>query len=201
MMVGFPGAGKSFFASQFAETFNAPRISIDRMRSDIFTNPTYSKDEDELIKRLTDVQVQELSKTGKSFLVDGGCNVRTVRQEYERIARSKGYGTLVIWVQTDGPACKIRSTHRNAAARNGDKYNAPMSEETFMAIAKRFTPPTVNEQSMVISGKHTYAAQLRVVLKKLAPSRDAAEANSQMQSAPQRPHGDLPQKPRRVTIN
>ena len=201
MMVGFPGAGKSFFASQFADTFNAPRISIDRMRADIFTNPTYSKEEDELIKRLTDVQVQELLKTGKSFIVDGGCNVKTTRQEYERLARAKGYGTLVIWTQTDGPTCKIRATRRNPAVRAGDKYNPPMSDETFAALIKRLTPPTVSESSMVISGKHTYAAQLRVVLKKLVPAREAVEVNTHATAPQQRPHGDLPPKPRRVTIN
>ena len=201
MMVGFPGAGKSFFASQFADTFNAPRISIDRMRSDIFTNPTYSKDEDDLIKRLTDVQVQELLKTGKSFIIDGGCNPKIVRQEYERMAKSKGYGTLVIWVQTDGPTCKIRATRRNPAARPGDKYNPPMNEATLSTIAKRLTPPTLSENSMVISGKHTYPTQLRVVLKKLAPARDTVELNSHATQATQGPHGDISPTSRRVTIN
>jgi predicted kinase len=200
MMVGYPGAGKSFFASQFADTFNSPRISIDRLRSDIFTNPTYAKEEDELIKRITDVQTQELLKTNKSFIVDGGCNLRTTRLEYERLARSKGYGTLVIWVQTDGPTCRIRATRRSNT-RPGDIYNTPMTDETLAALVKRFNPPTASENSMVISGKHTYATQLRVVLKKLAPARESVEISSHPQTAQQRPHGDLPAKPRRVTIN
>jgi predicted kinase len=200
MMVGYPGAGKSFFATQFAETFNSPLVSVDKLRTDIFTNPTYAKEEDQLIERITSYQISQLVKNNKSVIIDGGCNTRTDRIALEKLARAKGYGTLIIWVQTDGPTCRSRALKRNPA-RPGDVNNASMSETAFVAQVKRLTPPSPMEPSLVISGKHTYATQLRVVLKKLAPAREGVEQTTYSNTPQQRPYGDLPPKPHRVTIN
>jgi predicted kinase len=201
MMVGYPGAGKSFFATQFAETFNAPLVSVDKLRTDIFTNPTYSKEEDQLIERITSYQVDQLIRTNKSLIVDGGVNSRVNRQAIEKVARAKGYGTLIIWVQTDGPTCRSRALKRSPT-RPGDVNNTSMDESAFVQQVKRLTPPSAMEQSLVISGKHTYATQLRVVLKKLVPPRDdVVEPQTYSHTPQQRPYGDIPPKPRRLTIN
>ena len=202
MMIGLPGAGKSFFARQFAESFNAPLISTDQLRTEIIGEPSYSKDEDVLLDRLATQFAQELFKTKKSFIIDGGCNPRTNRQDIERLAKAKGYGILLIWVQTDGPTCRQRATKRSAT-REGDLLNVSMTNEAFDNLVKRFTAPSASEPYFVISGKHTFATQLRVILKKLTPARD--EVAQAQQSAPpqpqQRPYGDLPTKSHRVTIN
>ena len=199
MMVGLPGAGKSFFARKFSDTFNAPLISADFLRTEIIGSPTYSKEEDRLIDRLINNQAHELVKTGKSFIVDGSCNPRANRQEYERLARAKGYGTLIIWVQTDGPTCRARATRRNPA-REGDILNISLSNEAFEALVKRFSAPHASEPSMVISGKHTFATQLRVVLKKLSPPARETTAPA-THTPPPRPYGDISAKSHRVTIN
>ncbi|HSE61637.1 MAG TPA: AAA family ATPase, partial [Candidatus Saccharimonadales bacterium] len=80
MLIGLPGSGKSFFGRQFAEMFAAPLVSYDRLRYELFAQPTHSQEEQEVVKRVADYQIEELVKTHRSFVVDGGCNAKTDRQ-------------------------------------------------------------------------------------------------------------------------
>ena len=42
-VVGIPGAGKTYFAEQFAETFGAPFIEYDAIRAQLTQHPSYSR--------------------------------------------------------------------------------------------------------------------------------------------------------------
>ena len=152
MMVGIPGSGKSFFASRFAEMFHAPYIdslAIERL----------SRDND-AAGELIGIVLGELVKTKQSFIFEGNSDSRAHRTELVRWARNKGYQPLLIWVQTDQRTALKRSLKQNSAAR-----------ETFEAILQGFSAPHRDEKPLVISGKHTYASQARVVLAYL--SKDA----------------------------
>jgi predicted kinase len=174
VMVGLPGAGKSFFAQQFSETFGAPVISYDRIRYELFSEPTYSKDEQEIVNRIAHYQLQETLKSKHTCIVDGIGEARADRIALRRMAKEADYDTLLIWVQTDAATSKQRATHRNKR-RNGDAYNPSLTTEQYDQFAKRLTPPSVGEQTIVLSGKHTFATQLKVVLTKLTAPRQEAE--------------------------
>lgn len=152
MMVGIPGSGKSFFAQQFAETFNAPYI-------DSLSIEDQSKD-GEAAGILISMILGELAKTGQSFVFEGNSDSRVRRTEFARWARSKGYQPMLVWVQTDASTSLGRSLKANSLTR-----------EEFASITKDFSPPHPDEKPIVISGKHTYSSQARVVLAQLA--RDA----------------------------
>lgn len=167
MMLGLPGAGKSFFARQFSETFSAPLVSLDRIRYELFAEPKFSKDEELVVERLALHQIEELFKSHKTFIVDGAASTRVSRTIIERMANKRGYGRLIIWVQTDEQTTLSRSLHRKEG-RLYDEFNTPLSADLYQRLAKRITPPSPVEQTIVISGKHTYAAQSKMVLQKLA---------------------------------
>ncbi|HEU5187370.1 MAG TPA: ATP-binding protein [Candidatus Saccharimonadales bacterium] len=177
MLAGIPGAGKSTFASAFADMFGVSYISSDLLRAELFADPQFSKDEEAIIGRLQTYMVQEVIKNKRSFLLDGGCNTKTDRLKVEQCAKKNGYDTLVIWVQTNPDTAKSRATGR---ARTSDSHK-PLPEAVFTRLAKQFSPPTT-EDYIVISGMHTFTTQVRTVLRKLT-------ANSR----PKEPH---PQKPR-----
>lgn len=186
MVVGNPGAGKSFFAKQFSDTFGAPVVSIDRVRYELFVNPQYNADENDIVNRLTAYQIEELFKTRRTFLVDGACNIKAERFRLTQAAKKAGYGTLTIWVQTDDATAQARALKRNPR-RADDQYNTSLTPELFQTFSRRFTQPTI-EDYVVISGKHTYNTQAKMVLRKLVAPREAqAEAahKSQTQKAPQ----------------
>lgn len=171
VVIGLPGAGKSFFARQFATMFGAPLVSTDFIRHSLGQRSVYDGDEDATVAALALSQAEELCKTGKTFVVDGGVNNRTNRTALERLASSHGYGKLTIWVQTDEPTSLARSLRRSDK-RAGDELNDPMDKQAFLRYRKLFTVPTRTENVVVISGKHTFATQARVVLKKLVSPRD-----------------------------
>lgn len=171
MMLGIPGAGKSFFARQFSETFSAPLVSFDRLRYELFTEPKFSKDEETIIERLALSQTEELLKTKKTFLIDGAMGTRVSRANIEKIANQNGYGTLIVWVQTDPQTTKVRSLKRNPK-RPFDDYSLALSLEMYEKLAKHINPPLPREPYIVISGKHTYATQAKAVLSKLVSPRE-----------------------------
>jgi len=168
-MIGRPGAGKSFFARQFAETFNAPLVSYDRLRYELFSKPSFSAEEQAIIERLAQLQTNELLKTRSTFIIDGGHDTKASRVKLSTLARQKDYDTLLIWVQTDEPTSKQRSLKRKVA-KGEDNLNAPLTEEQYTTMSRRLTDPT-SEPHVVISGKHTYTTQARTVLRRLAEAR------------------------------
>ncbi len=208
VMVGVPGAGKSFFARQFAEAHDLACISADRLRFELFNDPRFTPNEQEVVMRITNYMTDEFLASGASFILDSTfANARTQRMNIERRARAKGYKTLFIWTQVDDTTAKLRSFKRNNKKRD-DQYNANMPEPAFTALAKQLTAPS-SEQFVVISGKHTFPAQHKAVLRKLEPSKEESK-----QEFPHEPHKVITPTPtrrmnqpsarpenRRITIN
>lgn len=166
ILVGLPGSGKSFFARQFSDMFDAPIVSFDRLRAELFAQPQFSATEYDIIRRVAAYQMGELVKTHRSFIVDGGCNTLGDRQRLDQLAKQHGYGTLIIWVQTDDITCRMRATKRKSA-RPEDAITPSITEGKWAEFAKRFNAPT-REPYMVISGKHAFSTQAKMVLRKLA---------------------------------
>lgn len=178
MMVGTPGAGKSFFARQFSDLFEAPLVSFDEIRHILFNQPQFTRDEETLIALVMRSQMNQLFKTGKTFIIDGGLNTRMARMAIEKLARNHDYGTISIWVQTDEDTAAYRSTRRSAK-RPGDNLNVSMPESVFTGQVKRINPPEGKESHVVISGKHTFATQAKVVLRRIIVPREPAPIQSQ----------------------
>lgn len=159
IMTGIPGSGKSFFAEKFADTFHAPYVSQTKVAQLANINETDATN-------VTIYQLQELFKTKQPIVFDGASNTRAERLELARLARKAGYETLFVWVQTDLATAKGRSTKELK-----DKTSPTLPADEFDRRVKRFTAPNAIEKPMVISGKHTYASQAKVVLKKLSAPR------------------------------
>lgn len=151
VMVGIPGSGKSFFAKQFSDTFNAPYIAI----NDILPHAKNEQAAHVVARR----QLDELLKTKLSMIVELDTTTRTARRELAAKLRGSGYKPLIVWVQTDPDAAFTR--HK----RSGN------SEESFDGQIRRFSPPHESENPIVLSGKHTFATQARVILKHLSAPR------------------------------
>ncbi|MFZ3009839.1 MAG: zeta toxin family protein [Candidatus Microsaccharimonas sp.] len=154
IMVGIPGSGKTTFAERFAHTFQAPIINL------------------RAIARMTDVAddaaqtlslhlLDELMKTSRSLIYEGATHSKVNRQMLAKKVSQAGYQPLFVWVQTESIESKRRATKRQ-------KDDSQLSNDEFDAAIKRFTPPSINEKAIVISGKHTYASQLKIVLKHIA---------------------------------
>ncbi len=172
MMVGIPGSGKTYFAEQFAATFGAPYINSSYYQA-------LAKDE-EAAEALIAMTLAEITKTKQTFIFEGYSDSRVRRTEFARLMSSKGYKPLIIWVQTD------EATSRNRALKAHS-----LAADAFTAILSKFSAPHPLEKPIVISGKHTYASQARVVLSRLsAEARPADDAPAPaLRTTPNRPDG------------
>ena len=148
-VVGLPGSGKSFFANQFANTFGSAIVSQDKIRWTLFAHHTYSDNENAMVEQVADLLITELLRTKKTFVLDGGYNTAATRHTMANIARKHGYRVLTIVVQTDEPTSKRRATKRSDK-KPGDRYKQSLAADV-----------------VVISGKHTYNTQAKIVLRKM----------------------------------
>ena len=174
-VVGLPGAGKSFFATQFAHTFSAAIVSFDHIRWTLFAHHTYSDNENAMVEQVADLLITELLKTRKTFVLDGGCNTRPEREEIAKRARKAGFQVVTVVVQVDDATAKRRALKRSAN-NPGDRYKQSMTASDFAAQEKNFQMPVVEKTTVVISGKHTYTTQARMVLKKILEIQNAPVA-------------------------
>jgi predicted kinase len=173
VMVGIPGSGKTFFADKFAATFNAPIVSFEKIAQEIYGSYNLTSDEQAVVVRVSHSLLAQLLKTGQTVVYEGITDTRTTRQALAKIAQDNNYEPLMVWVQTESVAAKTRATKsiRGVPAMTVDQFDT---------VLRRFTVPNAGERAVVISGKHTYASQLRIVLKRLADVRAIkADASAQ----------------------
>lgn len=160
MMVGIPGSGKSFFAEKFAATFSVPYISYHDIAQIVGSN------DKGVVPALAYKQINELTKTRHSIVIEGGLDTRVERTELAKKLTREGYKPLLVWVQTDPATAKARTTKVTKI-----KKNRHLNEREHDLLARRFTSPHPKESAIVISGKHTYATQAKIVLKRLSSPR------------------------------
>lgn len=164
IMTGIPGAGKTYFAEHFADTFGAPMVSYQKIWTSVLGKQSSTIGAEKHVKKIASLLLGELFKTNQTIVLDGSTGTKLERKRIFEIAESKGYTPVLLWVQTDSNSAKARSIKRSA---EGDY----LSNDEFLAALSSFMPPTKAENTIVISGKHTYASQLKIVLKNLTENR------------------------------
>lgn len=176
-VIGLPGAGKTYFAEKFSSTFGAPFVEADRLRSAVSYEPSYTPEEQTVVDTLVEIQMKELFKTKKTFIVEASTEAKVDRLELVKTARTQDYQPMFVWVQTDPDTSRARATRAGRANKN---KLLVLPESRYVQLTKRFTPPMLNENTVVISGRHTYASQVKAVLKRLAAPNRPAETPLQV---------------------
>lgn len=181
VVVGIPGAGKSFFGQQFSDTFNAPFLRVDDLRDMVADEKT--------VQKLWNYTLEKLLLSKQTMLLEGIGVTRAERRTISTYARSHGYQPLYVWVQTEPTTAQTR------AAKSG------MKAATFEEQTKKFEFLNGTEPYMVISGKHTYASQAKNVLKKLAEPRAEKTKLMPPEDRSSAENQSSPQRRGRITIN
>lgn len=167
--VGLPGSGKTFFAQQFHETFSAPYVDYA-----YFHELTGSQELGDVVA--TEL-LDQLFLTKRSIVIEGRGETKQDRALLMQLAQSRGYDILFVWVQTEP-----QTNHRRAVSGKDARY----TQSQFDDLVESFEHLGKGEPYIVISGKHTFASQGRMVLKRLAAHRTAAAGRQQVK-APERP--------------
>lgn len=166
LLYGYPGAGKTYFARQLTEHLRAVHIQGDRIRSELFEEPRYDKQENEIVTHLVDYMAEQFLEVGVSVIYDVNAMRLSQRRLLRDMARKAKAVPLLIWLQID-----VESTFTRVAERDrrhsDDKYAMHLDRTTFDSLVSHMQNPAREEDYIVISGKHTYKTQRSSVMKKL----------------------------------
>jgi len=166
LFYGFPGAGKTYFARQFCERVQAAHLQADRIRGELFEDPRYDKQENEIVTQLMDYMTEEFLTAGLSVAYD----VNALRASQRKALRDLAYRChavpLLIWFQMDPDTAFARNVKRDRR-RADDKYAAQWDRTSFEEILGHMQNPKPGEEYAVISGKHLFNMQHSAVISKL----------------------------------
>jgi predicted kinase len=168
VLIGYPGAGKTFFTRQLCERLDLVRINQDEIRATFFKNPSYDKYEDDIVTSMSDIMLKTLLSTGKSIIIDASLDTINERANRRLQAERSGYKVVPIYLQTDVKTAVNRIKLRTKTKLD-DKYHGKITRESFERRARRLQKPLESENALTLSGKHTFAAQLATTMKKLSP--------------------------------
>ena len=183
-MLGPPGAGKSFFARQISEALPFGLVSGDRIRYELFEEPRYDADENNIVMRIMDYMTEELLASGVSVIYDDiGLLDYQERLQRRNMATKAKVNPLTIWVQTDLATAFSRASTRDRR-RSDEKYSRSIDRATFDKLATALQPPQFREDYVVISGKYVFKSQATALIKKL---RDLDLVEEQSTTVPTQP--------------
>lgn len=181
LLYGYPGAGKTFFARQLAQDVQAAHVQGERIRSELFEQPRYDRQESEIIDHLMQYMTEEFLNAGISVLYDVNAMRLSQRRELREMARRSKAQTALLWLQIDIESAFARVSKRDKRKAD-DKYAQPLDRATFETLTSRMQNPSATEDYIVMSGKHTYSTQRTTIMKKLYDLRllDSTASNTKM---------------------
>jgi predicted kinase len=158
MLYGFPGAGKTFFARQVCEQLVATHVQSDRIRAELFPNPTYSKEENHVVMSLTNYMTGEFLNAGVSVVCDVNALRASQRRTMRNMAAKAGAETVLVWFQIDPESAFQRASKRDRRKQD-DHYAQALDRSSFEQLAAHMQNPETVERYMVVSGKHVFGTQ------------------------------------------
>ncbi|MBP9853003.1 MAG: hypothetical protein QG629_743 [Patescibacteria group bacterium] len=170
MLYGMPGSGKTFFARQLTEHVKLAHVQSDRIRNELFQNPTYSKDENHIVASIMLYMTEEFLKAGVSVIFDTNAMRIAQRRALRNLAVRSGAESLLLWLQIDPDSAYLRASNRDKRKAD-DKYAQVMDIPSFKQLLGGMQNPEIIEKVIVLSGKHVFNTQKNAVIRSLKERR------------------------------
>lgn len=164
-LYGFPGSGKSFVARNLSEHIKMAYLSSDRIRSELFAQPRYDKQENAVVAHLMSYMMEEFLSAGLSVIYDANAIKIAQRRKLRDLANKHKVAYILVWLQIDVESAFERTQWRDRRTID-DKFAAPQTRESFDHQLATMENPK-DEHYLVISGKHAFSTQKSAIVNRL----------------------------------
>ncbi len=162
---GFPGSGKSYVARSLQESIQLARVSADRIRHELFSQPRYDNQENAVIAHLMNYMSEEFLSSGSSVVYDINAMRLGQRRSLRELAKRHRAAYLLVWIQIDVENAFNRTQRRDRRTAD-DKFSAEQTKATFDNVLANMQNPK-DEDYLVISGKHSFTTQKNAIIGRL----------------------------------
>jgi len=140
-------------------------VQGDRIRGELFEEPRFDKEENQVVAQLMDYMTGEFLSAGLSVVYDANAARLGQRRILRDMARRAHAIPVLVWMQIDPDTAFARTAKRDRR-RADDKYAMPLDRANFERLAAAMQNPQ-NEEYIVASGKHAFGTQLSAIAKYL----------------------------------
>lgn len=165
ILVGIPGSGKTYLARQLSQQLKISRVSAEQIRLTILNQPSLSKSEERLVRKIAFFLIEELLKQGLSVICDLPATKNNQRAELNKLAKIHKFQVVTIHQQIDKQAAWLRCQSRHSHQID-DKYALNLDKEVFEILCGQLQPP-VGNRVIVVSGSQNFGSQARTILRRL----------------------------------
>jgi predicted kinase len=166
MLYGYPGSGKTTFAKNLSEEISYAHIDTDRILAETTNNSSRISDK-EAFALMTYI-ANEFIKAGVGVIFDLDLPREIDRRRIKDFAKKQKLKYMIVWPQIDIETSENRATSRDKR-KTEDRFAKPYTKESFRSFVGLMQNP-LDENTIVISGKHTFQSQKAAVIKKLLQS-------------------------------
>lgn len=156
--VGYPGAGKTTFASALTTWLEAEHIRGDKIGLELFRFPTFSPQEKAMVYQEMSRRSLDALHAGQHVLYDASVNTRAQREQLKALAARGGVVAIGLWLHTPVELAKKRA----AKARDGG-IGQPVARvippHIFDQIIGGFEAPVQGEAVLAIPGDQPFFVQ------------------------------------------
>ena len=163
---GYPGSGKSYLARNLEDKLEVARVSADRIRHELFRQPRYDAQENAIVAHLMNYMTEEFLRAGVSVAYDINALRFGQRRKLRELARKHHGSYLLVWLQTDAENAFERTQRRDKRTQD-DKFSEAQTKASFERQISLMQNPQLEEDYLVISGKHTFVTQKNAILNRL----------------------------------
>jgi predicted kinase len=163
---GYPGSGKSYVTRNLEEVLEIARVSADRIRHEMFRQPRYDAQENAIVTHLMNYMTEEFLRAGVSVVYDANALRAGQRRRIRELARKHRASYLLVWLQIN-PENAFERTQRRDKRTQDDKFSEEQTKASFDQQIAIMQNPGLDEDYLVISGKHTFITQKNAILNRL----------------------------------
>ncbi len=162
---GYPGSGKSYLARNLSEGMGLAHVSADRIRNELFEQPRFDEQENAIVDHLMRYMSEEFLNAGIGVVYDASLSRHSQRKALKELAGRKKAESYIVWLQIDEEAAFERTQNRDRRTPD-NKFAKPQTRASFDEQVGLMQNPSA-EESLVVSGKHTFTTQKSAIVSRL----------------------------------